>query len=139
MPFGTREAAALRPRAGKPAPAGDLLEILVLEILAALLVRLWAAPIFVAVVEHFCVYLRIGVNVKIKNSSNGTITDFNGEFSIKASNGDILEISYVGYKPVTLTVSPGTSYNIIMKEDTETLEEVVVTALGIKRETKSLT
>lgn len=81
----------------------------------------------------------IGVNVKIKNSSNGTITDFNGEFSIKASNGDILEISYVGYKPVTLTVSPGTSYNIIMKEDTETLEEVVVTALGIKRETKSLT
>ena len=41
----------------------------------------------------------IGVNVKIKNSSNGTITDFNGEFSIKASNGDILEISYVGYKP----------------------------------------
>lgn len=81
----------------------------------------------------------IGVNVKIKNSSNGTITDFNGEFSIKASNGDILEISYVGYKPVTLTVSPGTSYNIIMKEDTETLEEVVVTALGIKRKTKSLT
>lgn len=81
----------------------------------------------------------IGVNVKIKNSSNGTITDFNGEFSLKASMGDVLEISYVGYKPITLTVSPNTSYNIVMKEDTETLEEVVVTALGIKRETKSLT
>lgn len=81
----------------------------------------------------------IGVNVKIKNSSNGTITDFNGEFSLKASTGDILEISYVGYKPITLTVSPNTSYDIVMKEDTETLEEVVVTALGIKRETKSLT
>lgn len=81
----------------------------------------------------------IGVNVKIKNSSNGTITDFNGEFSLKASTGDVLEISYVGYKPITLTVSPNTSYNIVMKEDTETLEEVVVTALGIKRETKSLT
>lgn len=63
----------------------------------------------------------IGVNVKIKNSSNGTITDFNGEFSLKASTGDILEISYVGYKPITLTVSPNTSYDIVMKEDTETL------------------
>ena len=72
----------------------------------------------------------IGVNVKIKNSSNGTITDFNGEFSLKASMGDVLEISYVGYKPITLTVSPNTSYNIVMKEDTETLEEVVVTALA---------
>lgn len=81
----------------------------------------------------------IGVNVKVKNSSNGTITDFNGEFSLKASVGDVLEISYIGYKSVTLTVSPNASYNIVMKEDTETLEEVVVTALGIKRETKSLT
>lgn len=81
----------------------------------------------------------IGVNVIIRNSSNGTITDFNGEFSLRVSNGDVLEISYVGYKPVTLTVSPKASYQIVMQEDTETLEEVVVTALGIKRETKSLT
>ena len=66
VPFGTREAAALWPRAGKPAPAGYLLEILVLEILAALLVRLWAAPIFVAVVEHFCVYFGIRINVKMQ-------------------------------------------------------------------------
>lgn len=66
----------------------------------------------------------IGVNVIIRNSSNGTITDFNGEFSLRVSNGDVLEISYVGYKPVTLTVSPKASYQIVMQEDTETLEEV---------------
>lgn len=81
----------------------------------------------------------IGVNVKVKGTTNGTITDFDGEFTLEAKKGDVLEFSYVGYKTTTSTVDGQVSYQITLNEDTETLQEVVVTALGIKRETKSLT
>ena len=57
VPFGTREAAALWPGAGHAAPASDFLEILILESLDARLVAAFPASIFMAVVQHFCVYL----------------------------------------------------------------------------------
>lgn len=81
----------------------------------------------------------IGVNVKVKGATVGTITDFDGNFSLQTKKGDVLEISYVGYTVQNVKVTGNEVLNIILQEDNAVLDEVVVTALGIKRETKSLT
>ena len=81
----------------------------------------------------------IGVNVYNKNSSDGTITDLYGAFVVEAKMGDEIDFSYIGYAPQSIKVSASTStLNIVLKEDTEVLEEVVVTALGIKRQKRAL-
>lgn len=81
----------------------------------------------------------IGVNVMIKGKAGvGTITDLDGNFTLNVAEGDILEVSYVGYATQTVTITSNTVYNIQLKSDTETLDEVVVTALGIKRKSKAL-
>lgn len=80
----------------------------------------------------------IGVSVLVKGTSNGTITDMDGNFKIQASKGDVLEISYVGYASQSITLANAQPLKIVMGEDTQALEEVVVTALGIKRATKAL-
>lgn len=81
----------------------------------------------------------IGVNVMIKGKSGvGTITDFDGNFTLDVAEGDVLEISYVGFASQTVKVLAANEYNVQLKADTETLEEVVVTALGIKRKSKAL-
>ena len=80
----------------------------------------------------------IGVNVKVKDSTVGTITDINGNFTLQTRKGDILEISYVGYATKIVKVQNAQVLNIVLTEDTEVLNEVVVTALGIKKEAKSL-
>ena len=80
----------------------------------------------------------IGVNVKVKGAGNGTITDFDGKFVLQVAKGDILEISYVGYTPQSIKVSGEKLLDIVLNEDTKVLNEVVVTALGIKREQKAL-
>ena len=80
----------------------------------------------------------IGVNVKVKNAAVGTITDFDGRFSLTVSEGDVLEISYVGYTTRTVTVADATPLDIMLEEDSQKLNEVVVTALGIKRAEKAL-
>ena len=82
----------------------------------------------------------IGVNVMIKGKPGvGTITDFDGNFSLEVAEGDVLEVSYVGYATQDVKVQVSNVYNLTMKADTEVLEEVVVTALGIKRAEKALT
>ena len=68
----------------------------------------------------------IGATVKIKGTGTGVVTDFDGNFSIDASVGQTLEISYVGYITQTLKVSKGGHYEIRLSEDTHTLEQVVV-------------
>ncbi|XRE44027.1 Outer membrane TonB-dependent transporter, utilization system for glycans and polysaccharides (PUL), SusC family [Tenacibaculum discolor] len=78
-----------------------------------------------------------GVNVLIKGTTTGTETDFDGKFSIKASTGNVLVFSFVGMKTVEKTVGSSNTINITMTAD-NVLDEVVVTALGIKREAKSL-
>lgn len=81
----------------------------------------------------------IGVNVMIKGKPGvGTITDFDGNFSLEVAEGDVLEVSYVGYATQDVKVQASNVYNLTMKADTEVLEEVVVTALGIKRKSKAL-
>lgn len=79
----------------------------------------------------------IGVSILEKGTSNGTITDFEGNFILNTSSKAILEISYIGYKTLSLAAKPEMG-KITMKEDTEVLDEVVVTALGIKRAEKAL-
>ncbi|MCL6218683.1 SusC/RagA family TonB-linked outer membrane protein [Zunongwangia pacifica] len=78
-----------------------------------------------------------GVNVMEKGTSNGTSTDFDGNFSIKVDNGATLVFSMVGYATQEVAVTSG-EVNIKMETDTEALDEVVVTALGIKRKEKAL-
>ena len=80
----------------------------------------------------------IGVSILVKNTSNGTITDIDGNFTLQAPQGAVLEISYIGYVTQTVTVTDTTPLKILLKEDSKQLEEVVVTALGIKRAEKAL-
>ena len=80
----------------------------------------------------------IGASVVVKGTTNGTITDFDGNFSLAGVNkGAILEISFIGYATQEVTWE-GKALNITLQEDTQQLDEVVVTALGIKREKKAL-
>ena len=80
----------------------------------------------------------IGVSVLVKGTSNGTITDMDGNFKIQAAKGDVLEVSYIGYASQAITLANAQPLKIVMGEDTQTLDEVVVTALGIKRSEKAL-
>ncbi len=79
----------------------------------------------------------IGVSILVKGTTNGTVTDIDGNFNLNAPKGAVLEISYVGYVTQTISVT-GSSINVVLKEDSEQLDEVVVTALGIKRAEKAL-
>ncbi|WP_396195691.1 SusC/RagA family TonB-linked outer membrane protein [Flavobacterium sp.] len=78
-----------------------------------------------------------GVNVLVKGTKMGTQTDFDGKFSISASPSQTLIFNYVGMKTQEIVASSST-INVKMKDDAVELEGVVVTALGIKREKKSL-
>lgn len=80
----------------------------------------------------------IGVSVFVKGTQNGGTTNIDGQFSVKASVGGALTFSYIGYHPQEIKVTGAGPINVVMQEDTKTLDEVVVTALGIKREQKSL-
>ncbi|MCK5402079.1 MAG: TonB-dependent receptor plug domain-containing protein, partial [Flavobacteriaceae bacterium] len=79
-----------------------------------------------------------GVNIIVKGTTTGTQSDFDGNYSINASAGDVLTFSYVGLKTVEQTVGAANTINVTMEEDAAVLEEVVVTAQGIKREKKAL-
>jgi len=78
----------------------------------------------------------IGATVKVSGTSNGVVTDLNGRFKLKCKPGATLEVSYVGY--TTQTVKAQAGMKIMMSEDKTELSEVVVTALGIKRDRKAL-
>ena len=73
----------------------------------------------------------IGVNVLVKGTANGTITDFDGKFVIQdVKDSDVLTVTYVGYVSQSIAVGNKSSFNIILKEDTEALDEVVVIGYG---------
>lgn len=82
----------------------------------------------------------IGVNVIIKGTTTGVLTGLDGDFQLTVpdSNSELV-ISYVGYKNQTIRVGNKVDFNITLKEDTKLLSEVVVTAMGIERQSKSLT
>ncbi|PWG06530.1 SusC/RagA family TonB-linked outer membrane protein [Polaribacter aquimarinus] len=79
-----------------------------------------------------------GVSILIKGTTTGTETDFDGKYTIKAKVGDVLEFSYLGYKTKSVTVSSSPTINVKMEEAGQTLDEVVITAQGIKKEQKAL-
>jgi TonB-linked SusC/RagA family outer membrane protein len=78
-----------------------------------------------------------GATIVIQNTTIGTTTDFDGNFMLEASPNDVLEISYVGYQNATLTVGTADVYTLSLQIG-NALEEIVVTALGISRDQKSL-
>lgn len=75
----------------------------------------------------------IGATVQIKGTSDGTITDFDGNFSLKAKVGNTLVVSYVGYSTQEVKISKQTGNRIVLKEDAEVLDEVVVVGYGTAR------
>ena len=70
----------------------------------------------------------IGANVLVKNTTNGTITDFDGNFTLNANKGDIVVISFIGYK--TQELPAAAMMNVILKDDSEMLDDVVVIGYG---------
>ena len=79
-----------------------------------------------------------GATVIVDQTNDGTTTDFDGNFSVSAADGQTLSISYVGYKTIRIDITGGSdTYNISLEPD-QLLDEVVVTALGIERNTKAI-
>ena len=80
-----------------------------------------------------------GVNVLVKGTTTGTITDFDGKYTLEADANSILVFSYLSMKTIEEPVNGRTKIDVTMVSDAEALDEVVVTAMGIKRESKTLT
>lgn len=80
----------------------------------------------------------IGANVSIEGTTIGTITDLDGAFKLNISEGSELIISFIGYEKKKIKIGNNTTFTIVLGEDSKMLSEVVVTALGIKREKKAL-
>ncbi|TSE10514.1 SusC/RagA family TonB-linked outer membrane protein [Aquimarina algiphila] len=79
-----------------------------------------------------------GVNVIIQNTTRGTATDFDGNYTLEVNEGEILEFSVLGYETQTIMIKNQTVINISLQEGADLLEEVVVTSLGIRKEKKAL-
>ena len=79
-----------------------------------------------------------GVTVKEKNASNGATTGPDGNFKIQVADGTTLVFSYIGFINQEVAVSGQSALNIVLKEDNKNLNEVVVTAMGMKREQRKL-
>lgn len=79
-----------------------------------------------------------GVTVRIKGTNRGTATDVKGEFVLEANAGDILQFSFVGYAPQEVAASANGVMNIMMQIDSRTLNNVVITALGVGKQDRKL-
>jgi len=80
-----------------------------------------------------------GVNIIVKGTTNGTQTDFDGNYTISANVSDILSYSFVGYITQEMTVGTVSTINLSLVPDVTAIDEVVITALGIERQKKTLT
>ena len=79
-----------------------------------------------------------GATIIVLETNDGSTTDFDGNYSISADQGTTIEISFVGYESQQVVVGSDSNYNVSLQEG-NALDEIVVTALGIKREEKTLT
>ncbi len=79
-----------------------------------------------------------GVTIQVKGTSNGTITEIDGDYSITVGSRDTLTFSYVGYQTQNIPVNGRNQIDVVMKNDAMMLDNVVVTALGIKRQKREL-
>ncbi len=80
----------------------------------------------------------IGASIQVHGTSKGTATDIDGKFTLDVNDGDVLDVSYVGMNPISVKVGNQTTINIEMKENSQVLKEVVVTAMGQTQEKKKL-
>lgn len=81
----------------------------------------------------------IGVSIQVKNTPRGTITDFNGNFSVEVTPGETLIISYIGYLQQEIAITNQKTLNVTMAEDSQTLDEVVVVGYGSQSKRKVTT
>ncbi len=79
-----------------------------------------------------------GVNIVVKNTNNGTQSDFDGIYTIQAAQGNVLVFSYLGFAEKEVTVGSSSTINVQLDPSADVLEEVIVTAQGIRREKKAL-
>ena len=75
----------------------------------------------------------IGANILIQGTSSGTVTDYDGNFTLQAPANGVLEVSYIGYRPQAIPVDNRATINVTLQEDTELLEELVVIGYGTVR------
>ncbi|MGY0391811.1 SusC/RagA family TonB-linked outer membrane protein [Bizionia sp. KMM 8389] len=80
-----------------------------------------------------------GVNIIVKGTTTGTQSDFDGNYSINASTGSVLTYSFIGYTTKEMTVGASNNISFAMEVDSEALEEVVITAMGVERTEGQLT
>ena len=78
------------------------------------------------------------VSIIVVGSTSGTSTDFDGKYSLQAKEGDILEFSFIGLKKVQQTVGTTNVIDVVLEEDANSLDEIVVTALGVERSKRSI-
>ncbi len=79
-----------------------------------------------------------GVTIVVSGTSIGATTDFDGNYTINATRGQVLSFSYLGMKPKEVTVGSESTINVVLEEDSTQLDEVVVTAFGVEQKQKSL-
>src|SRR5690606_32353649 len=79
-----------------------------------------------------------GVAVMVQGTTMGTVSDFEGNYSIEVPDKAVLIFSFIGYNQVEEAVNGRNAVDVVMQEDTKSLEEVVVTAIGIKQQKKKL-
>lgn len=79
-----------------------------------------------------------GVSVLLKGTTKGTVTDVNGSFLFTVEKGQVLTFKFLGYVARNLTIDDQVNYNVVLQTDSKSLNEVVVTALGVKKETRRI-
>lgn len=80
----------------------------------------------------------IGASIVVKGTSRGTVSDVDGHFTLSAPQGTILEVSCIGFEKKTIKVPASGKVSVMLNEDSRSLGDVVVTAMGIKKERKAL-
>lgn len=78
----------------------------------------------------------IGANVMVKGTTNGTITDIDGKYSLEAPTNAVIQISYIGYHTQFISVNGQKTINVKLQEDTQSLDEVVVVGYGTQKKEK---
>ena len=113
---------------------------LMLSLLSTFNVPMWAAALSDHIVKGIVIdesgLAVIGASISEKGTKNGAITDMDGKFTLRIEDyGHTLEVSYIGYATQSVQAEPGKDLRIVLKEDAETLDEVVIVGYQVMRKT----
>lgn len=75
----------------------------------------------------------IGANIIEAGTTNGTVTDFDGNFTLDVANNAEIQVTYIGYLPLTVNTAGQNSFNVVLQEDTQSLEELIVVGYGVQK------